>query len=114
MSDFDDAALACNTCADACDRCAAACLAEPDVQRLTRCIGLDLDCAQVCRLTAALLRRASPFEAAACALCAQICDACGAECSHHDMDHCRACASACKACADACRRLANADRGRAL
>lgn len=38
---------ACNDCADACDMCAAACLQEEDVKMVTRCIALDVDCAQL-------------------------------------------------------------------
>jgi hypothetical protein len=45
---------ACNTCADACDYCSIACLQEDDVKMMAECIRLDLDCAAICRLAAAL------------------------------------------------------------
>lgn len=52
---------ACAECATACTMCADACLAEPGVAELTRCIRLDLDCADLC--------------AEACCRCAAACEA---------------------------------------
>jgi hypothetical protein len=96
---------ACNACADACDHCAAACLHEADVKAMARCIALDMDCANMCRLAASVMARGSENAAAVCTLCAQLCDACGEECAHHSMPHCQACAVACRRCADECRRM---------
>jgi hypothetical protein len=101
---------ACNACADACDHCAAACLAEQDVKAMAECIRLDLDCADICRMAAAYMARGSDFAHALCALCADVCDACGDECAKHAHDHCQACAEACRRCADECRRMASAPR----
>lgn len=97
---------ACNACADACDRCAAACLREEDPKPMARCIALDMDCAAICRLAAAYMARDSENAEALCALCNEICEACGGECGMHDMDHCKACAEACRRCAEECRRMA--------
>jgi hypothetical protein len=100
---------ACNDCAVACDHCAVACLNEQDVRMLARCIALDIDCAQVCRLASAYMSRGSEMSGAVCELCADICDACGKECEQHDkMEHCRQCAQACRRCAEECRRMASA------
>lgn len=96
---------ACYACADACDTCAIACLNEPDPAPMVRCIALDVDCAQICRLAAGFMARSSGFDRAVCALCAEVCDACAAECDHHTMAHCQACAAACQACAKACREM---------
>lgn len=95
-------------CLAACEHCASSCLAEQDVQMLAECIRLDRDCADVCALTARYLARDSRFTGPLAQLCAQTCDACGAECRKHaDMhDHCRACMEACERCAQACRQLA--------
>jgi hypothetical protein len=108
MSDNRYAACieACNACADACDHCAAACLAEEDPKAMARCIALDMDCAQLCRLAAGYMARDSENAAAICALCSEICEACSGECEQHDMDHCKACARACRRCADECLRMA--------
>ena len=47
---FQSCIDACNDCADACDMCISACLKEDDVKMMARCIALDIDCAQLCRL----------------------------------------------------------------
>ena len=97
---------ACQACALACDHCLAACIHEQNPKHMADCMALDADCAEICRLTTAYMARGSAHAVAACALCADICDACGAACSQHEMDHCQACAVACKRCADECRRMA--------
>ncbi len=96
---------ACNLCADACDHCATACLAEEDVKTMAGCIRLDIDCAAICRLAAGAMSRGSELAHEICELCAEACDACGAECGRHSHDHCQACAEACRRCADECRRM---------
>ena len=103
---FQECIDACNACADTCDYCSTACLAEDDVKMMARCIALDIDCAQICRLAAAYMARGSQFAAALCGQCAQICQACGDECAKHEADHCQQCAQACRRCADACRAMA--------
>jgi hypothetical protein len=97
---------ACNSCAVACNDCAASCLKEPDVKMMTACIALDMDCAQLCALAAAMMARDSDHAGAICQVCADVCQACGDECAKHDMDHCQRCARACLACAAACRSMA--------
>ena len=97
---------ACNECADACDRCAAACLGEEDVKSMARCIGLDIDCAAICRLAAGFMGRGSAHAPQLCRACADVCRDCGNECMKHDADHCRLCAEACRQCAQACEAMA--------
>lgn len=73
---------------------------------LARCIALDIDCAAICQLAAAAMARGSECAQQICALCADICEACGDECAKHTaMQHCQACAQACQRCADECRRM---------
>ena len=96
-------------CVRACQICAAACLGERDVEKLRDCIRLDLDCAEICAMTADFLSRESFFQAQACQLCIDICEACAAECGEHRrMEHCRECAAACNKCAEACRAMETA------
>ena len=97
---------ACNACADACDRCASACLHEDAPKMMTRCIALDIDCAQLCRVAAGFIARDSEMAPALCGLCADLCDACGEECGKHPMQHCQECAAACRDCAAQCRAMA--------
>lgn len=99
---------ACYACATACDHCAASCLQEQDVKAMARCIALDMDCAQICRMAAAYMARGSEFAKAICQLCADVCKTCGDECGKHQMAHCQECAQACHRCAEECRRMAAA------
>jgi hypothetical protein len=105
---FQECIDACNACADACDHCSTACLAEADVKMMARCIALDMDCAQICRLAAAYMARGSAFAGAICRQCADICSVCADECAQHQMDHCQQCAQACRRCAEACGMMASA------
>lgn len=78
---------------------------------MARCIALDMDCAQICRLAAAYMARGSEMASAICQTCADICEACADECGKHSMQHCQECAQACKRCADECRRMAGGVMG---
>lgn len=112
-----DAIGALTSCADSCIACADACLAEEQVSNLRHCIRLNLDCADVCRATAAmLLRQTEPDVAvlrAAVEACERACRACGDECEQHaDVhEHCRVCAEACRRCAEACQQALQALSG---
>ena len=97
---------ACNNCVVACNHCAASCLKEQDVKMMAHCIALDMDCAQICAFAAAAMARDSEHVKAICALCADICQACGDECAGHEMAHCQACAKTCHQCAQECRKMA--------
>lgn len=96
---------ACNKCADTCDHCSVSCLEEPGVEKMTRCIRLDMDCAAVCRLAAGAMARDSEYASSICRLCAELCEACAEECEKHNHNHCRECAQACRECAKACREM---------
>jgi hypothetical protein len=96
---------ACNFCADTCDYCAASCLQEADPKMMARCIALDTDCAQLCRLAAGYMARGSESARTICEACARICTLCADECGKHQMDHCQHCAQACRQCADECRKM---------
>jgi hypothetical protein len=85
--------------------CAAACLQEQDVKMMARCIALDIDCAQLCRLAAGAMARGSEVAQVICAACAQVCDMCAEECAKHPMQHCQDCANSCRRCAAECRNM---------
>ena len=99
---------ACVRCAEACEHCAASCLKEKDVAKMVDCIRLDHDCSAACWTAAAFMSRGSQFANEICRVCTEICEACGAECRKHKMDHCQKCADACDACAEECRQMAGA------
>ncbi len=97
-----------NNCAAECNHCATACLKEKDVKMLARCIRLDIDCAEICQLTAAYVARDAEHVNHLLKECADICEACAEECEKHShMEHCRQCAEACRHCAEACLQTAD-------
>ena len=85
-------------CALACNYCATSCLEEKEVKTLKTCVRLDIDCAQICTLTAALLARGSEHGQHLLEECAEICGLCATECEKHAgmMEHCKECAAACR------------------
>ncbi len=92
-----------NKCIAECNHCSTACLDEEDVKMLSKCIKLDMDCAQICSLTVALLSRGSEHGKHLLKECAEVCNKCADECEKHShMEHCKTCAEACRSCAEAC------------
>ena len=98
---------ACNECAAACLQCATACLKESDPKSMARCIGLDMECADICGLAARSIASGGENMKAVLSLCAQVCETCASECTKHPVDHCKRCAEACKRCAEACHSMAH-------
>jgi hypothetical protein len=97
-------------CSFACNACSTACLEEKDVRMMSDCIKLDMDCAQICELTAAFFGRGSAHTIHIMKECAEICSQCADECGKHaDMDHCKRCAEACRKCAKACLAYVDGD-----
>jgi hypothetical protein len=73
---------------------------------MARCIALDIDCAQLCRVAAGFMARGSELASTICQACASVCEMCGDECSKYQMQHCQDCAKACRQCAAECRKMA--------
>jgi hypothetical protein len=95
-----------NKCVAECNRCTTACLGEQDISMLTKCIQLNIDCGDVCALTAALLARGSKYAKYLLKTCMEMCNGCAEECEKHaDMQHCAVCAEACRKCAEECANL---------
>lgn len=102
----------CFECAQACTTCADACLAEPSLNLLVRCVRLNLDCADVCDTTGRMLSRltevAPSVQRVQLEACIEACVVCAEECDRHaamGMEHCRICAEVCRRCENACRTL---------
>lgn len=100
-----------NACAETCTACADACLGDDQVAELTRCIALNLNCADICLATARMLSRHTGEDGAISrsmlAACATACRACAEECARHveRQQHCRVSAEACYSCERVCRDL---------
>lgn len=98
-------------CAQACTACADACMAEPDAAELTRCIRLNMDCADICTAAERVVTRHTETDQevlrSVLEACVRACRSCGTECARHaDMhDHCRLCADTCRLCEEACAEL---------
>jgi hypothetical protein len=98
-------------CSQACTACADACLSESMVAELTKCIRIDLDCADICATTARVLSRHTGYDVTVSRdlleACATACKSCADECETHAgmHEHCRICADTCRACERACRGL---------
>jgi hypothetical protein len=103
-------------CSEACTACADACLSEPMIAELAKCIRTNLDCADICHATARVLSRHTGYDAnisrTMLEACVMACNACAEECElHADMhEHCRICAQACRDCQAACEQLLAAMR----
>ena len=98
-------------CAQACTTCADACLGEKEVQSLIDCIRINLDCADICTATGAMLSRvnsaSTEYFQIIVEACVKICRLCATECEKHGSkhEHCRICAEACSRCENACREI---------
>jgi hypothetical protein len=97
----------CFDCAATCTSCADACLGEPDVPEMVRCVRLNLDCADVCDATGRVVTRQTEPDLgvvrAAVEACIVACRACDRHAAHHD--HCRVCAEVCRSCEQSCSDL---------
>jgi hypothetical protein len=102
------------------DVCLANCLACEQACRATvqHCLDLGgehvasahlktlLDCADVCRASAALMTSGSPLSHKLCAVCAELCELCTDACKGAPQDaQMLACIEACKRCAETCRTM---------
>ncbi|MGE5400944.1 MAG: four-helix bundle copper-binding protein [Ignavibacteriales bacterium] len=92
-------------CVRTCEMCADACLHEENVKMLSRCIKLDMDCADICTVGARLIQRNSEIAPKFIQMCADVCKMCEEECEkHQDMHkHCKMCADACRKCYNECK-----------
>lgn len=104
---IQDCIVQCQQCVAACNECAIACLHEEDVAHLKTCISLDMECAAICNTAAIVMSMNGTMMKKLCAVCADICEQCTAECSKHKhMEHCARCAKVCASCAAACKKMA--------
>lgn len=100
----------CFSCAQTCTACADACLAEDMIDKMRRCVRLDLDCAAICAATGTVASRSTESNERVLLqlldVCATVCQACAEECEQHasQHEHCKICAAECRRCEESCRR----------
>ncbi len=102
------------SCIQACDQCHQVCLRtamnyclntggrhiEPEHFRLM------ISCAEICQTSANFQLSNTSFSHRLCAVCAEVCEACAADCRRiGGMDEC---VQACENCAESCRQMATA------
>ena len=106
-----DCIHACFACGETCTACADACLSEDMVAELIKCIRTNLDCADICATTGAVLSRRTGYDAnitrTILEACRVACGSCATECERHAgmHEHCRLCGEACRRCEAACTDL---------
>ena len=103
--------ITCTECALACTACSDACMAEDNIVALVKCMRTDLDCADMCEVTAKILTRQTEYDLAVIqsvvSTCLTVIAACAEECERHAARHvhCRVCAEVCRRAEAACRDL---------
>lgn len=113
---LSDCITACLECAAACTACSDACMAEDDIATLVKCMRTDLDCADMCDVTAKVLTRQTAHDLSVIesvlSACLTTIVACAEECELHvaHHEHCRICAEVCRRTEAACRKLLSALR----
>jgi hypothetical protein len=96
----------CLSCFSVCEQTLAHCLKKGGKHAAPDLVKLLVDCAESCRMSAAMMSRESAFHARHCALCADICKACEEACEEFGSEaQMKACADACRSCAAACRSM---------
>jgi hypothetical protein len=105
---FMACAKACAECALHCDSCFHHCKEKVLAGNKDHAKSMELcvDCAEFCRLGAALAARHSPLAIYACESCARSCDDCATSCeTFKDDKHMAECAKSCRDCAKSCRDM---------
>lgn len=113
MNSSTHAEHAMQACIDACTRCYQVCLHAA----MNHCLEtggkhvkpkhfrLLMSCAEICQTSANFQLGSSPFAHRLCGLCAEVCEACAADCEKiGDMEEC---VEVCKECAESCRNMAS-------
>ncbi|WP_432664631.1 four-helix bundle copper-binding protein [Wukongibacter baidiensis] len=93
-------------CEDTCEMMTTYVKNRSDIKSRIRQLSLLGDCADICGLTAKYIARKSEFSREIADLCANICEACGRECSKFSDPESQNCAKICLHCAKECREYA--------
>ncbi len=99
----------CTECQETCLSTVQHCLVEGGDHAEASHVGLLLDCAGLCQVTAELMVRDSPLHPRVCAVCAEVCDRCAHDCERFEDDlMMQQCGEACRRAMKSCREMAGA------
>lgn len=97
---------ACSDCENECVATIQHCLKTGGEHAKPEHVRLLQDCADICELAAKYMLGKSEFDKKACALCAELCEACARSCDQFKGDaRMEECAKTCRECADVCKRF---------
>ena len=100
----------CLNCHAVCTMTAQYCMTEGGEHADVNMIGVLLDCAEICQVSANFMLRGSPHHVVTCAACAELCRACEEACRSISGDERLVhCAEICAACAESCEQMASGD-----
>src|SRR5947208_376209 len=99
----------CTECHNICLQTIAYCLRMGGKHASPEHIGLMMDCAAICETSAKFMLHGSHFHNRTCAVCAEVCEACAAECEQMAGGDraMQMCAEICRACAQTCHEMAS-------
>ncbi len=104
--DNEDCIAVCLGTASFCNHTALWCTdVETHRVEMKKCIELTLECAALCAATAQLISMGSERAKDLCRLCAEVCEACEAQCSKFNSETLIACAELCRKCSTICRAV---------
>jgi hypothetical protein len=96
-------------CSRICEETLAYCLQQGGRHVEPEHIKLMVDCAEICRTTAAFMERGSRYMAEISRFSAQVCQDCAEDCATFGGDEqMMRCAEVCRRCAESCREMAGA------
>jgi hypothetical protein len=98
----------CSKCREVCAETVAYCLDQGGEHADARHISLMLSCMEICGMAGNVMAFGSDFYRQACALCADICEKCAADCDNFADDTMAKCAVVCRKCAERCRGMSAA------
>lgn len=100
----------CLQCYAVCTMTAQHCLVKGGEHGDVNLVGVLLDCAEMCHVSANFMLRGSPYHVITCAACAELCRGCEEACREFGDDEQMAhCADVCAACAERCDRMSETE-----
>jgi len=99
----------CQSCEEICLASIAHCLQLGGEHAAPEHIAMLVACAEICDTSARFMLLGSRLHGRTCEVCADVCQACAADCERLGDDQMMArCADLCRRCAESCRQMAGA------